>query len=142
AQDYNERLPLISAGKQGWAEEVQPYLKSWQLFQCPAAEKRLDEKGQLSSDYFINARVSGLNESKIPFRGQTLLLGDGIDNGATTSHFSELPLDWKTDDHSPARRHLDGANYAFADGHVKWLKPDQISDQPPNSEVKSTFALR
>ncbi len=24
-------------------------------------------------------------------------------------------------------RHLTGANYAFADGHVKWLKPDRVS---------------
>ncbi len=26
-----------------------------------------------------------------------------------------------------AIRHLEGANYAFADGHVKWYKPTKIS---------------
>jgi prepilin-type processing-associated H-X9-DG protein/prepilin-type N-terminal cleavage/methylation domain-containing protein len=29
-----------------------------------------------------------------------------------------------------ALRHLDGANYAFCDGHVKWLKPDQVTIRP------------
>jgi prepilin-type processing-associated H-X9-DG protein len=25
-----------------------------------------------------------------------------------------------------AQRHNEGANYAFVDGHVKWLKPDAL----------------
>ena len=29
-------------------------------------------------------------------------------------------------DQTAARRHLDGANYLFADGHVKFQKPTQI----------------
>lgn len=29
-----------------------------------------------------------------------------------------------------ALRHLEGANYAFCDGHVKWLKPDQVTIRP------------
>ena len=32
-------------------------------------------------------------------------------------------------------RHLEGANYAFADGHVKWLKPTKISGLPASSSV-------
>ena len=32
----------------------------------------------------------------------------------------------RTDLSNPAERHLEGANYSFADGHVKWLKQGQF----------------
>ena len=42
-----------------------------------------------------------------------------------------------------ARRHLDGANYSFADGHAKWYLPEQIkytgTDHPTGSNV--TFLI-
>jgi prepilin-type N-terminal cleavage/methylation domain-containing protein/prepilin-type processing-associated H-X9-DG protein len=39
-----------------------------------------------------------------------------------------------------ARRHLEGANYCFVDGHVKWLKPTQITAlATPNG---SNYTLR
>ncbi len=140
-QDYDERMPMISTGEQGWADSIQPYLKSWQVFQCPMEK---EPPKPLSSDYFLNARVEGAPRNKIPFGGQTILLGEGVDNGATNSHFSELPLDWKTDNPSPAKRHLDGANYAFVDGHVKWLKPEKVSVQTPQESRSpiATFAVR
>ena len=54
-----------------------------------------------------------------------LLSGDGNDGtDATNARYSlsELPDAWHNAD-APALRHLDGANYAFADGHVKSMKP-------------------
>jgi prepilin-type N-terminal cleavage/methylation domain-containing protein/prepilin-type processing-associated H-X9-DG protein len=30
-------------------------------------------------------------------------------------------------------RHLEGANYAFADGHVKWLKPEKLTFDKPSA---------
>lgn len=55
-----------------------------------------------------------------------LVLGDGNWNTARNS-IRGLPKDWKQ---MPADlwfwRHMGGANYAFADGHVKWLKPENI----------------
>jgi prepilin-type processing-associated H-X9-DG protein len=140
-QDYDECLPLISTGSQGWANSLQPYIKSHQIFQCPSVNNATDK---VSSDYFLNARVAGAYLNKIPFVGQTILLGEGVDNGALNAHFSELPLDWKTDEKSPARRHLDGANYAFVDGHVKWFEPNKISVQSPSKARNSTptFAVR
>jgi prepilin-type N-terminal cleavage/methylation domain-containing protein/prepilin-type processing-associated H-X9-DG protein len=38
-----------------------------------------------------------------------------------------------------AARHLEGANYAFADGHVKWLKPSVPTSDPPSG---SNFTFR
>jgi prepilin-type processing-associated H-X9-DG protein len=39
--------------------------------------------------------------------------------------------DTTTEEYSK-KKHLDGANYLFADGHVKWLKPDAISNDTPS----------
>ncbi len=140
-QDYSGKLPPISVGKQGWADTLQPYLKSQQLFQCPSGEKGYDSKAPFSTDYFLNALVAGLKRSQISSIRQTILLGEGLDNGGTNSHFSELPFDWKTSDLSPAKRHLDGANYAFVDGHVKWLKPERIAAKLSKNDV-FTFAIK
>ncbi len=35
-------------------------------------------------------------------------------------------------------RHFDGANYGFADGHVKWLKPSAIRDRTVRQATDST----
>lgn len=40
-----------------------------------------------------------------------------------------------------AVRHHGGANYAFADGHVKWLKPEQIRTGSKNDGVHPGFGL-
>jgi prepilin-type processing-associated H-X9-DG protein len=32
------------------------------------------------------------------------------------------------------KRHLDGANYAFVDGHVKWLKEEKILSGTSNCD--------
>lgn len=37
-----------------------------------------------------------------------------------------------TDDQYSRKKHLDGSNYLFADGHVKWLVPTAISNDVPN----------
>jgi prepilin-type processing-associated H-X9-DG protein len=80
------------------------------------------------------------NKSKI------IMLGDG-DGGSTDSTASyaltKLPAEWRTASNSSAKRHDKGANYAFLDGHVKWLKPDQIAQVPPSTKSQFyTFLLK
>lgn len=43
---------------------------------------------------------------------------------------------------SAARRHLEGANYAFADGHAKWYKPEQIDAAGTPKGNNVTFKIR
>ena len=38
-------------------------------------------------------------------------------------------------------RHLEGANYAFVDGHVKWLKKTNLSNDAPSGS-RATFLLK
>jgi prepilin-type N-terminal cleavage/methylation domain-containing protein/prepilin-type processing-associated H-X9-DG protein len=44
--------------------------------------------------------------------------------------------------HDAARRHLDGANYSFADGHAKWYLPEQIKPQATPNGANVTFQYK
>jgi len=137
-QDSDEKFPPVDVARSGnWAGSLQPYLKSWRLFQCPVASYSKEK----ATDYFYNARVAQTKEKTFAFPAQTILLGDGRADSQTNYALSELPLNWRSDENSPVWRHLDGANYAFADGHVKWLKPQKIKASAPADGV-TTFAIR
>ncbi len=139
-RDSDGFFPAISRGEKGWADALQPYAKSWEIFQCPAARKTSKTR---RTDYFYNARLSNIRSVRLP--PQTILFGDGDDNRGANSSLSELPLDWRNDDDSPGLRHVYGATYAFTDGHVRWGQPDKISVPSPSNDLydwKSTFAVR
>ncbi len=128
-QDHDEKYPILANSKaeSGWANSLQPYLKSTQIFQCPyetiASNSAPAQAGY--TDYWFNARMAGLREKQITVPSQTVSLGDG-DSSNANYHLSEIPQSWRNNAQSPIRRHLVdtdvvGANYAFADGHVKWF---------------------
>ncbi|RYG58371.1 DUF1559 domain-containing protein [bacterium] len=198
-QDYDEYFPLsvislTASGSQtnppvggvpiGWADAVQPYLKSTQIYQCPseAIPPVNDANATGYTDYFLNKNagtgdqpLAALNNPVV-----SILIGEG---GSPTTGSPNL--------HSNARyrsngcnaggdpaggvpylnrnegtcggpglatnlagggiRHFDGANYAFADGHVKWLRNrnNNASDVIwngatlfPQSGSNPTFRLR
>jgi len=138
-QDYNAVLPPMKTGtSSGWADAVQPYIKSWQVFQCPSTLN----KNQPSSDYFLNARLSRGYIYKIDSSAQTILLGEGEDDAPTWANLRQLPPRWILDLKSPIYRHTSGANYCFADGHVKWFKPEKITNASPSKTGEPTFAVR
>lgn len=120
------------------------------------------------TDYWYNGNLffqgggftnrGGVNISLLTYTSSTLLFGDGVSdpplNGeGAVRYFQEgsgtysMTLDrWGGNPSAAngwAMRHLEGANYAFADGHVKWLKPDKISmtNVPPTGS-NFTFALQ
>ena len=137
-QDYNAILPPTQSGTSfGWADAVQPYIKSWQIFQCPSAKN----KTQPSTDYFFNARVSRGFVPNIRTSSRTILLGEGSDDAPTWANLRQLPPKWLLDKTSPAFRHLGTANYLFADGHVKAFKPNAISNASSKTHA-ATFAVR
>ena len=127
------------------------YIKSIQIFQCPS-EPNPDNGGNVNSlgytDYAYNyvlgldvsntsANSRGLSEAALLNTTLTVMFLDfysrpsystdmGCDgiyylSGCTAGELSSYNISpsYTT---NPAWRHLEGQNYAFCDGHVKWYK--------------------
>jgi prepilin-type processing-associated H-X9-DG protein len=135
--DYDEKYPLLytdhdgtrrfdSARDEGWVQNIQPYCRNVKLFQCPSEANPQNLAGGLQigyTDYFTNGQLQGVSQSMFTHIANTVLLGDHSSSNASCSVSGTKSLD----EYARAR-HLDGANYSFVDGHVKWLKPDALTD--------------
>ena len=154
-QDYDEKYPIGRPNDEnlGWANNLQPYLKSRQIFQCPSEPNGPDLSfGQWGyNDYWVNRNLcpyegQGLHSiAELNASALVVLFGDGskndntnvangVDDAGRPGYIRErVPQTRVTAENNASinwqNRHLDGANYAFADGHVKWLVPGKISDQ-------------
>ncbi|BCM91534.1 hypothetical protein IAD21_03409 [Abditibacteriota bacterium] len=117
AADYDECLP-----PRQWGAPLMVYAKDERLFQCPETNFTIG-----TTDYFFNSRFCGVPRTKISSPRTLIVMGDGSDNAPFDATLGQLPPAWLKDESSPAWRHLDGANYGFADGHVKWLKAKGVS---------------
>ncbi len=157
-QDYDERFPAFGPPVNvGWADAIQPYIKSVQLFQCPsestAGSSIPSNNGY--SDYFYNGGINtfipgpdinvGRSEAEFTHPTTTIMNGDNgsFNAGNIIPYFAGVGssgfdcagiLGFQTGgncgdpalNRTAATRHLDGANYSFVDGHVKYYKPTQI----------------
>jgi prepilin-type processing-associated H-X9-DG protein len=105
AYDHDEKLPPAKR----WIDLVWPYIKTDQVFTCPSV---LDPKGY---GYAYNSKLSNKLLDRIPepalvpaFYETTILQRSAYGMGENRAY-----------------RHMGGANYAFADGHVKWMAQEQ-----------------
>ena len=144
AQDADTKAPPVANVRGGWMQLLQPYLKSEAIFQCPSAHS--SEIG--TTDYFFNARLAGAKNRLVldsKAQAMTILSGEGAADADADSNLSQLPASWRTDTSSPAWRHLDGANYGFIDGHVKWFRAEKIFGAPDAATPpapKPTFEVK
>jgi prepilin-type N-terminal cleavage/methylation domain-containing protein/prepilin-type processing-associated H-X9-DG protein len=129
-----------------WEDTLQPYVKSRQLFICPSEStpttytygrsgtvpvSTFGYPVSITTSYAANESVVATTSgSSAPTALASLV------NPATTIIMSdilsgdmELSLRYCDDPNAPGwstsfvdKRHLDGANFLWADGHVKWLK--------------------
>jgi prepilin-type N-terminal cleavage/methylation domain-containing protein/prepilin-type processing-associated H-X9-DG protein len=164
-QDYDERYPSVyvdldgggfgSANDRGWVNLVQPYIKSYQLFQCPSETTApIDSSSPTANptatgwtDYFYNrslsvnaALVEGQPLSALTNSASTIAVGDFTSNHAASNLTGNSPTSTSAGcaiASTPGRgynfpaseaRHLEGAVYGFADGHAKWLKPTALGN--------------
>ena len=158
-QDYDERYPAThwdvdsnnaafpSAGNErGWSWNVQPYVKSTQLFQCPSETNEQltaisDTTGQATvgfTDYIYNRAMgeisasskTGIAAAQLTFPANTVMVvenastsaGQSTDGVTTTGVPGQARLRQTAAEPGAAQRHLDGSNFLFTDGHVKWYR--------------------
>jgi prepilin-type processing-associated H-X9-DG protein len=125
----------------GWVDALYPYMRSTTLNYCGASGLPMgDPIGRSGVHHYFNGNLSAFPAAKLK-RPATLLTGDGNDGREVadgTYSKTSLPPHWLNDYNSPAYRHLGGANYGFVDGHVKWLRPDEISSAPGAPHTFST----
>ncbi len=158
SQDYDEKYPLVKVSDikisdnnpWGWADALQPYLKSNSLLHCPENFRHANKPRPANpqswryTDYFYNRRLSGINLVKVKQPTLTILTGDGDDGtGGTSARYSlsALPQKWRYDNNSPSYRHQDKAYYAFADGHIALIRPGAITTHPVQDH-SATFSVQ
>lgn len=144
ATDENGIAPMLATNGQfyGWSDALTDYGAKPAAFHCPSSRalKATNPIATGYSDYWMNSRLAGRNLKTVAFPARTIILGDGK-SGDARSSISHLPRMWRNNETSPAFRHEKGAIYAFVDGHVRWLKPEQATIQPPATGAL-TFLLR
>ncbi|NUP99012.1 MAG: DUF1559 domain-containing protein [Armatimonadetes bacterium] len=155
-QDYDEMMPrgwfgASNAAGQAytWRYAISPYAKSGQLFFCPSHSltgTRWDPNttvfdavqfnGQASYAYNVTHHNGGAPTppyqqalASLVVPAETIVLTDGTggfeieaaNNAGVNTHNAP-----RGDAATAGSRHNEGANYTYADGHVKWLKPTAV----------------
>jgi len=141
AQDYDEMLVRHCyqppSGSYPWLAAVQPYVKNWQLYMCPDNSGwRNEAMGCGGYSYNLsrlaNGTTVGCAERKmadIPKPASLLMVTEGQDAGNAIAWVGYWYRETNTADPSnlhPVGRHNEGSNICFVDGHVKWLRQDNI----------------
>ena len=149
AQDYDESMPLLYTDPAGdgettgvdytWRSEILPYAKNAQIFQCPSKKQTSAFDGGMdageNAGYAMNA-VHWSSGGSVPVYAQSLgsiqypasciLLADSEGSSSGFSNTDGDNAHGFVYSGNAAKRHNDGCNWAYCDGHAKWNKPASI----------------
>ena len=136
AQDYDETMvPSYDGVARTWCQLVEPYMKNTQIFRCPSNGSKVYQNSS-SPSYGWNWRYltyyhsggsgygrGGIPIARITMPAETIMAGD---SGANSLGYvlSSAQID---PSYAPTGMHNDGDNYAFCDGHGKWLTKQQAN---------------
>lgn len=128
AQDYDGRFPINTTTK-GWVYGINPYTKSCPILRCPS--EAFSPAVPMIPSYWMNSNLDekagrgrGISLKEVDKTDRTYLFGDG-DASVAKGNYTQNENSWNVNS-SYASRHLFGANYAFVDGHVKWLPVETV----------------
>jgi len=149
-QDYDETYPYSYSGNgdaRRWPTNIFPYVKSSQVYLCPSADNPAPGtdvtanpargvRYGMNNDFgsASNTYPAPVKAAAIPRPAELILLTDTFYKSGVQDPFITGYTNPNTDN-----RHFDGANLAYADGHVKWQKQEVYTKQP--SEANYTRIL-
>lgn len=134
--------PTNASWQQNWIWELQPYIKSWQVFRCPSATDYgggapFSPNGNDNDSYNGNAVVMNRALSAIDNTAEIVWCQEDANaygvatlrpDPATSSDTQGKPLGsykkWIGDTYNST--HFDGGNLLFCDGHVKWRRQSSV----------------
>ena len=123
-----------------WRAELSPYIKNTQIFQCPSYRTTWtmfngsDWSGgsETGGGYALNmvhyaagTTPSGRADGSIQNTSQLVTFTDYNDDIGLSNPSGAVAHGWVRSDAGGAR-HNGGCNYAFFDGHVKFMNPNSI----------------
>ncbi|MFQ6132527.1 MAG: DUF1559 domain-containing protein [Armatimonadota bacterium] len=140
-----------------WAEKIYPYVRNNQVYACPGGPNNVNTSTTLHGTRYLMNMVHGwhwpegtnssgnhgypINEDQIRQPAELALLFEGRDHwwchwlthpgwNATTTNADGLVLVGVLGE-TIYPRHNGGCNVAFCDGHVKWMKTQDIYSTDP-----------
>jgi prepilin-type N-terminal cleavage/methylation domain-containing protein/prepilin-type processing-associated H-X9-DG protein len=139
AQDNDECLPVGGQSAGGyWVNVIAPYMKSTQIIICPSSAARsagtnygwnFYNFGYTDADHRRHFSVS---LAQIMTPSQCILLGDSdmytISTGVIFNENYLLYAPNYSSTYGLSRRHNEGGNYGYCDGHAKWAKWMDLRD--------------
>ncbi len=128
--DYDERMPFgwISApgytgsnetGRLHHWDAITPYIKSRQLWTCPS--ELTGGWPWASLGYSMNATLGGLADADFTAPAEVVYFAEAMHGHGHQPPYSNGTYGCTTYGFR-GKRHNDGGNYCFADGHVKWSR--------------------
>lgn len=132
-----------------WAEFIYPYVKNKGVFQCPSFKRTQAQMPYTTFPFSYNYNgasgvgLSGAAMAAVEAPATTVLVYDGqgtmdcwwyandqaslVSGISVANPASASPVAWSQAQLDTVRRHNNGANVAFADGHSKWVNKATIS---------------
>jgi len=160
AGDYDERLPLrwhSTDDHFGVPDQILPYVKNNQIFECPSWSDTSPDHSHISpmsytwpgggpahpespcatcgatcgANYFPFDGYRGVKLAVIEAPANCIMIYEFEGNGGT-DHDRGVHTFYEARSRDPNyARHNDGNNYAFLDGHAKWLKETKAGQWTP-----------
>lgn len=146
--DNDDRYPAYNGigNDIAWQYKIVPYIKKQEIFRCPtlnnpAPQNENDPLSEIDYGYngsrftqgIVGSPSHGEHDARLSGNGATLFLN------WCTDQLVLMRKDPDLDDRvtgtcrrflyfKGVRHHSGGTNWSFADGHVKWLTPEQLAD--------------
>jgi prepilin-type N-terminal cleavage/methylation domain-containing protein/prepilin-type processing-associated H-X9-DG protein len=126
--DWDETYPIVihqpSDIDHAWVEQLYHYVKTRDLNKCPD-DDGFGPDGIHTTSYLMNVYFNGgITRADITLPASTIYVSEGNENAGGDHYHPSEGISEMLQELDP-KRHNGGANYLFADTHVKWMRFEQ-----------------